>query len=235
MNLLADIQLSNFQDCPYLPDRQMRLAFFYANEVKKSELNALLSCGWRKFGIYYFRPKCENCCNCIPVRVPVASFSMSKSQRRIWNRNSDIEVNFEKEAPIDKLYEIYEEHSKKRFGTVADRSEFEFNFFIESCPSFFSLYYLDGMLVAAGFLDFSSNALSSVYFIYRPPLMNRGLGNFSILKEIEKTKDLGLHHYYLGYYVQGNSRMQYKTRFRPFEWYSWETGNWEMDNLEKIE
>lgn len=226
MDLLSDIQLSDPQKCPYLLDKQMRLAFFFAHNVNESELDLLLSKGWRKFGIYYFCPQCENCCNCIPIRIPVSSFSMSKSQKRLWHKNADVEVRFEHIVSIEELYKIYEEHSQLRFGIDSNIDEFKCNFFTRSCPSFFSLYFLGGMLVAAGFLDFSSHALSSIYFIYRPSFMSRGLGNFSIIKEIEKTESLGLKYYYLGYFIQGNSRMQYKTRFRPYEWYSWKTGNW---------
>ena len=193
----------------------MQLAFFYAAEVSNSELDELISGGWRKFGMYFFKPQCIGCCSCIPVRVPVDSFRMSKSQRRLWRKNSDIQVSLEQNAPFLELYGIYQDHSLNRFGTIPDKEEFYNNFFIKSCPSAYSLYYLDGMLIAAGFLDLSSNALSSVYFIYCTKFLARGLGNYSVLREIQMAEDLGLQYYYLGYFVPGSSRMQYKARFFP--------------------
>ncbi len=176
--------------------------------------------------MYFFRPKCKECSSCIPIRVPANSFRMSKSQKRLWSRNSDIQMRLEQDAPFFELYRIYQDHSLNRFGTSSGEEEFKNNFFIKSCPSAYSLYYLNGMLIAAGFIDFSSNALSSVYFIYSTKLLVRGLGNYSVLREIQLAADLGLQYYYLGYYVSGNSRMQYKARYFPYQYYHWETQTW---------
>lgn len=185
--------------------------------------------------MYFFRPQCRDCSSCIPIRVPVDSFSMSKSQRRLWRRNSDIQVSLEQNAPFFELYGIYQDHSLNRFGNLAGEEEFKNNFFIKSCSSSYSLYYLNGMLIAAGFLDLSSTALSSVYFIYRTKFLARGLGNYSVLREIQMTSDLGLQYYYLGYFVPGNCRMQYKARFFPYQYYHWETQAWiSVSNREDI-
>lgn len=226
MKLYTKVKLSSPGKCPYLENRFMRLAFFYATEVSDSELDELISGGWRKFGMYFFRPQCIGCSSCIPIRVPVDSFRMSKSQRWLWRRNSDIQVRLEQNASFFELYEIYQDHSLNRFGTMSNEEEFKYNFFIKSCRSAYSLYYLHGMLIAAGFLDLSSNALSSVYFIYRTKFLDRGLGNYSVLREMQMTSELGLQYYYLGYFVPGNCRMQYKARFFPYQYYQWDTQSW---------
>jgi arginine-tRNA-protein transferase len=226
MKLYTKVRLSSPDKCPYLENRFMRLAFFYASEVSGSELDRLISNGWRKFGIYFFKPQCEGCRSCIPVRVPVETFSMSKSQRRLWRKNSDIRMSLEEDASFTELYRIYQEHSLNRFGNSVNEEEFRNHFFIKACPSAYSLYYLGGMLIAVGFLDLSSNALSSVYFVYRTQFLERGLGNYSVLREIQMASDLGLRYYYLGYYVPGSSRMQYKARFFPYQYYHWETQTW---------
>lgn len=226
MNLYTEVKLSTPCKCPYLQDRIMQLAFFYAAKVNDSELDQLISCGWRKFGMYYFRPQCNGCFSCIPIRVPVDSFCMSKSQRRLWRRNSDIQVSLEQDAPFPELYRIYQDHCLNRFGTPANEEEFKLNFFIKSCRSAYSLYYLSGTLIAAGFLDLSSNALNSVYFIYYTEFLARGLGNYSILREIQMTSVMGLKYYYLGYYVPGSTRMKYKANFFPYQYYHWETQTW---------
>lgn len=233
MLLIAQPRLSNPERCPYLQEKLMRVAYFYACEVDSDELEKLLSCGWRKFGAYFFRPQCQDCSYCIPVRVPVNSFTITKGQRRLWRANQDLDVRIEEDPSIDQLFEIYQDHSLNRFGLDANRTEFENNFFVKSCPSAYSLYYYKKMLIAAGFLDISCTSLSSVYFIYRSEYLDRGLGNFSILKEIQLTAELGMMYYYLGYYVKGNSRMQYKIRYSPYQWFDWEKGEWQNSLIER--
>lgn len=231
MNVLTDVKLGSPEKCPYLSEKHFIPSFFFANDVIANELDFLLSNGWRRFGLYYFRPECKKCFSCIPVRIPVNLFKMGKSQRRNWRKNSDIQVRFEQNAPVDKIYDIYQKHSKDRFGNECTREEFEFNFISDSCPSVFSLYYIDNNLVATGFIDVSSNALSSAYFVYYPQYLSRSIGIFSILKEIEAAADLKLDYYYLGYYVKGNAKMQYKIQFKPYEWYNWEKEIWVYEDI----
>jgi arginine-tRNA-protein transferase len=131
------------------------------------------------------------------------------------------------------VFEIYREHSGERFGKKVEREEFINNFCTISCPSLLSKYYINGTLAAAGFLDISSQSLSSVYFVFRKQFEHFGLGNYSVLREVEQARLMGLSYYYLGYYVVDNRIMEYKTRFLPYETYNWKTEQWE--SVEKNE
>lgn len=213
--------------CSYHPDRLSRTQYFYASDLDETELDQLLSRGWRKFGLYFFRPLCESCRACIPIRVCVNSFTPSKSMRRVQSKNKDIRVEFAPDEDMTPdIFRIYEEHSKIRFDRSSDIDEFFNSFGVKSCPSLLSKYFLGDTLSAVGFLDRSFDSLSTVYFIYTSEFVCRSPGTFSILREIEYTRSLGLKYYYLGYLVEGNERMTYKARFFPQERMSWETGEW---------
>ncbi|OHD12738.1 MAG: hypothetical protein A2Z96_06520 [Spirochaetes bacterium GWB1_48_6] len=99
-------------------------------------------------------------------------------------------------------------------------------FFHPGVPAFMTTYRLEGKLIALGFLDESDQGLSSVYFIYGDSYQSRSLGTYSVLRECALVKEMGLAYYYLGYWVPGNSRMEYKHRFRPRELYKWNENLW---------
>ncbi|NLE02710.1 MAG: hypothetical protein GX640_22825, partial [Fibrobacter sp.] len=162
-----------------------------------------------------------------PLRIPVSSFIPGKSQRRLIRQNSDIEVIFSGELKNpDLIYSIYEEHSLNRFHRKVTREEFEASLCTQSCPTLYSLYYLKKELVGIGFIDCSSDALSSVYFVYKSGYSERALGNFSIIHEIRYALEIGKKYYYLGYYIEKCSRMVYKSRFYSYEILDWNTKQW---------
>jgi leucyl-tRNA---protein transferase len=233
MIVLQETKLSEFVQCPYLPEKNLRFVYTFLAELNEEEIESFLSTGWRKFGIYYFKPECGSCIDCIPIRVLVNEFIPSKSQRRILRKNSHVEVKFSDLDYKDEIYNIYENHSRVKFGKETDREDFITSFYTPSCPSFQSEYYLDGKLFAVGFLDVSNKALSSVYFAYNTDFEKYSPGTYSVLKEIEFAKSLGLKYYYLGYYIKNNKSMSYKNRYFPNEKFDWESGLWIKDINEK--
>jgi arginine-tRNA-protein transferase len=229
MILHQSVKRSDISQCHYLPDRQWRFEYFYASGLSGEELGRLLEKGWRKFGLYFFRPICPACRACIPIRVLVDEFIPSRSQRRILRRNSDCEVRFGPLQYSDRIYEIYADHSVKRFGRQDTHpEEFMASFFTRSCPSLQSEYHVENSLAGVGFIDRSTDALSSVYFIYDTEYEHLGLGTFSVIREIGYARDLGLKYYYLGYYIPECMKMAYKGRFRPYEFYDWGKGRWAL-------
>jgi len=212
--------------CPYLTGRGKRCEYFLANRLSAAEVAACFAMGWRKFGPYFFRPDCPGCRDCIPLRVPTAEFVPSRSQRRTLRRNADLRLTFGPLRPSERLYAIYEAHSRYRFGREVDEEEFLLHFFLPSCPSLQSEIYLGDELVGAGFLDVGEDCLSSVYFCFDPRFSGRSLGVFSVLQEIEHARRLGLPFYYLGYYVPSCPSMGYKDHFRPREHYDWSAKRW---------
>ena len=228
MELLSRPVLDEISQCPYLVHMDKRYEYFFARNLNEEEISSILAKGWRKFGIHFFRPSCPNCIDCIPLRVLVPHFSPSKSQRRVLKRCENVEIRFVEPKFTERVYEIFESHSKERFSLETDLEDFAVSFYTPSCPGLQSEYFIDGEMAGVGFIDIGKDCLSSVYFAFDPKFSDYGLGTFSILKEIEHANSMGLAYYYLGYYVPGCSRMAYKDRFLPREYYRWEEDVWLM-------
>jgi arginine-tRNA-protein transferase len=227
MILHRELAYSDPVPCPYLPDKMFTQAYFFASEVDHDEAELLFSTGWRKFGYFFFRPVCVQCRMCISVRILVDQFKISKSQKRLLKKNSETRVIFGPLEYSDDIFAVYKDHSINRFGKQVDRDEFKTNFCSITCPSMLSKYYVCEELAGVGFLDISKNGLSSVYFVFMKQFQHLGLGNFSVLKEMQYCRQVGLNYYYLGYYVRGNTIMEYKSHFYPYERYNWNLEMWE--------
>lgn len=212
--------------CPYFPDRICRMEFFYAHQLTDEEADEHLRGGWRCFGIQYFRPVCD-CLDCIPMRVPVARFVPSKSQRRVLRKNTDVDVSVGPLRYSGRMLELYNEHSLMRFGKEPENAEeFIEKFYTPSGPSAQSEFRIGGRLVGAGFLNLSTEGVSSVYFIYGDGLADRSFGIFSMLAEIEFAKNAGFTFYYPGYWIKDHPRMSYKGVLNPKELLDRATGQW---------
>lgn len=196
-------------------------------ELSEAELDVYLEQGWRKFGYYFFRPACPDCRKCIPIRIPTGTYRISRSQKRVMAKNKDIRVHFGPLAFSDRILEIYSDHSKHRFGKKEiDPADFFSSFYSPSCPTLQSEYYLGDTLVGIGFLDQSQRSLSSVYFIFDTAYSHLNLGTYSVIREIQEAKNLGLSYYYLGYSIEECRKMAYKNSYLPSEHYDWETQTW---------
>lgn len=215
--------------CVYLPEKMWRFEYFFAADLSGRELEELLSRGWRKFGEYYFRPRCDDCRECVPIRVAARDYRPTKSQRRTARKCRAVDVRFTESAYRDEIFEIYRDHSMSRFGKESDPNEFITAFYTPSCPSLQSEYYLDDELVAVGFLDRGEESLSSVYFIFKSAFERFGLGTYGAMREIEYAAHRGLKYYYLGYWIRGNTRMAYKGSFQPNERYDWDGEEWHRE------
>jgi arginine-tRNA-protein transferase len=214
-------------DCPYLPGRTFVQRYFFGLDADQKETSALLAAGWRRFGAFFFRPNCPGCEACLPVRLDAAALKPTSSQRRVWRRNVDVDFAVVPLEYRDEYYEIYRDHSRRRFDKDTDPEDFRQSFFEAAVPSFLTEYRIGGRLAALGFCDEGADALSSVYFVYSHEFADRSLGIYSILRECALAIDRGRTWYYLGYWVQGNATMAYKGRFGPREIMDWTSGRWE--------
>lgn len=202
MKLFSEPLVSEESPCSYIHGRNSRFSYFFAMDVSAEELEAILSRGWRKFGMYYFKPSCINCRECIPIRIKAEELIPSKSQRRVLKECADLHVEFKNMEFRDEIFEIYKDHSLNRFNKDSNKEDFYSSFYTMSCPAMQSEYYIENKLAAVGFLDISSEALSSIYFIYKDEFKNFNLGTFSAFKEAGHALTLGLKYYYLGYYIR---------------------------------
>lgn len=223
-------ELDTPSECPYLPGRVRRFSHFIAEALTHAEITHLLERGWRKFGPFFFRPACPGCRACVPIRIPVASFRPSRSQRRTRRRNADCTVRFGPLRFEERIMAIYADHSRERFGRTVTLQDLVYGFYNPSCPSLQAEYYLGENMIAVGFLDRGIDCLSSVYFIFDTAHARRGPGTFSVLREIDYCRDQGLDYYYLGYWIAGCGAMAYKARFAPHELLDRDSQRWIAGN-----
>ncbi len=227
MNLLAPQQLGDTSVCSYLPEQIRCDEYFLATDITAKELDKLLSEGWRKFGCYFFRPSCRSCQACTPLRIPVNDFRPRRNQKRALSKGRLLDVTF---GPLDfspRVFEIYQSHSRVRFGREdCDLEDFLFCFYAPSCPGLQVSISLAGELVGVGWLDRGEISLSSVYFCFDPEHSKLNLGTYSILAGLDYAQKQGLQWNYLGYFVDGDNPTAYKDNFRPREHFDWKTGEW---------
>ena len=209
------------QPCQYLPRRRSESRAAWAEELPPGLYHRFMDAGFRRSGKLLYQPACRGCRACQPIRVPVAEFRPSKSQRRCGRRNGDLVVSIAEAEPTDEKYELYRRYVAGRFGRPVEeenRESFE-SFLYDSPVDTIEFTYRDsgGRLLAVGICDVCRQSLSSVYFYYDPAEGRRGLGTFGALREIEAARALGIPWYYLGFWIAGCDTMRYKADFRPNE------------------
>jgi leucyl-tRNA---protein transferase len=210
---------------------------FYRAQASPEEMDALWAEGFRHFGTYFFRYNLgfydREIRSVFPLRIRLADFSFSKSQRRVLRRNRDLRAVV-RPASIDaEKRRLFARH-KTRFRENAPRSIEDFLSPSPAkvpCEGLEAAVYEDEKLVAVSFFDVGAESLSSVYAMFEPSITWRSLGIFTLLIEINHALELGKKFFYLGYAYEGNSFYDYKKRFRATEMYDWKDG-WK--NFEEI-
>lgn len=211
-------QLENTDtDCPYLDNRIFTSSNLIVNVIDAEGLETLLETGYRHFGEYFFRPECNLCNECYPIRILVNDFTFSRSERRVLNKSINFTVNFIEKPIADKSYfDLYKDH-KRRFKESDIES---YDNWISSFFSNFNTNYLmeikDGdILVGVTHLDVTSKIISAVYCYWNDKYSSYSPGKLSILKGIQYAIDTGSEYYYLGYYIKDNKHMSYKANYKP--------------------
>jgi arginine-tRNA-protein transferase len=192
---------------------------------RAAELNDLLTHGgFRRSQSIAYRPACENCRACISVRVLVDDFRPTRSMRRISDRNTDIEAQMRTAIPTSEQYSVFRSYldARHRDGGMADMTVLDYAMMVED--SHVDTKVIEyrrrsgegtGELLAVALTDVLSDGLSMVYSFFDSHESMRSLGTFMILEHIERAKRMGLLYVYLGYWVQGSRKMDYKGRFLP--------------------
>ena len=215
--------------CPYLPGRSERKVFTELKGPHADQLNeALGRIGFRRSQTVAYRPSCLDCQACVSVRVVAESFEPSSTQRRITRRNEDLVTTECRPWATDEQFELLQRYLGRRHpgGGMASMDELDFADMVEHTPvTSYVVEYREpsdglepGRLVGACLTDRQGDGLSMIYSFYDPEHEARsGLGNYIILDHIRRAAAEGLPYVYLGYWVEGSQRMQYKIRFRPME------------------
>jgi arginyl-tRNA--protein-N-Asp/Glu arginylyltransferase len=217
--------------CPYLPGRQERKVFTHLVGERAADLNDLLTQGgFRRSQSIAYRPACENCRACVSVRVLVDEFCPTRSLRRVRQRNADVSGEMRVATPTSEQYGVFRAYLDARHpdGGMADMTLLDYAMMIEDsyvytcmveyrrrCPENGS--GRRGDLLAVAFTDVLNDGLSMVYSFFQPEEGRRSLGTLMILDHIARARRMGLGYVYLGYWVRGSRKMDYKARFLPQE------------------
>src|SRR5437588_2189853 len=220
--------------CPYLPGQEERKVFTHLLGERAAELNDLLTHGgFRRSQSIAYRPACETCRACISVRVVADSFRPTRSMRRIQERNSDVTAEMRVAVPTSEQYSVFRSYldARHRDGGMADMSVLDYCMMVEDSHVETRMVEYrrrgaaraasgrggPGELLAVALTDVLSDGLSMVYSFFASEEAPRSLGTFMILDHIARARRMGLAYVYLGYWVKGSRKMDYKGRFLPQE------------------
>jgi len=212
--------------CPYLADHVERRMVTELMGPDATALNDKLSlAGFRRSHTIAYAPVCDGCSACVSVRVPVKDFSASRTQKRIRARNDDLVVNERAAIATREQYDLFKRYIDTRHGDgdMALMGHSDYRALVEETPVRSNLIEFrdpEGQLVAGCLTDRLGDGLSAVYSFFDSQDAKRSLGTFVVLWLIERARDLGLEYVYLGYWVQGSPKMDYKRNFRPLEAYT---------------
>ena len=208
--------------CSYLPGKRAISEVATPTQLITSETyDELVRSGFRRSGVFTYRPACEQCRACVPLRLPVARFTPNRTQRRCLKAHETLLAS---ELPLlyfDQHYQLYQRYQQARHadgGMDQDSHEQYANFLLQSrVDSRLIEFSENGVLRMVSVIDVLKDGLSSVYTFYDPGVAGASFGTYSILWQIAQCAANGLPHLYLGYWIGDSKKMAYKANFRPGE------------------
>ena len=210
--------------CSYLKNEIAKVEIAQLpNALSQTNFSHLIASGYRRSGNYTYRPICENCSKCLPIRIATETFLPNRTQRKTFAKlDSDLTAEVSQLDYSEEAFLLFENYQRIRhpntYKTLNSRDIYE-NLLLRSCTDSKLINYYDNAdrLRLVSVIDLLTDGISSVYTFYDTKDLKYSFGTYAILWQIEECKRQSKDYLYLGYLIKECERMKYKTNFRPYE------------------
>ena len=216
--------LEENRDCSYFEENISDIRYKYIYSCSTSQYQELLERGWRRFGRMHFVPECKSCNKCVSMRIDVANYKFSKSEKRVISKNKDTKLYIRPPSVTMEHLNLYDKYhrfmnDKKDWPYTAISPDEYMKSYVETKEEYAKefLYIKDDKLIGVALVDILPKSISAIYCYYDHAYSDLSIGKFSILAQIKIAKELDIPYIYLGYWIKDHFSMGYKEAYSPFE------------------